>query len=49
MKKTKFILKAVAKIAEFSAKSAAGSASFAGCYQPKEPADLKAMLKKKGK
>lgn len=46
MKKDKIILKAVAKIAEFSAKKAAGAASFAGCYQPKEPVNLKAMLKK---
>lgn len=49
MKKTKIFYRAVAKIAEFSAKKAAGSASFAGCYQPKEPANLKAMLKKEVK
>ena len=46
MKKDKKILKAVARIAAFSAMKAAGAASFAGCYQPKEPVDLKAMLKK---
>ena len=36
----------LAMIAELAAKAGAGSASFAGCYQPKEPKNIKAMLKK---
>lgn len=40
------IFKAVAKAAEIAARSAAGSASLAGCHQPKEPVELKAVLKK---
>lgn len=43
------VFKAVAKVAEIAARSAAGSASLAGCHQPKEPSNLKVMLKKNSK
>lgn len=40
------ILKAFATIAELAAKAGAGSASLAGCCQPKEPKNIDAVLKK---
>lgn len=39
------ILNYVAKLALNAAKSAAGSASWVGCYQPKEPKSLKDIRK----
>lgn len=48
MKKVKQIaVKAAKKMAVVSAKNACGSASFSFFGQPKEPADLKKMLKSK--
>lgn len=40
------ILKFIAMIAELAAKVGAGSASMAGCHQPKEPKNINAILKK---
>lgn len=40
------ILSAMALIAGFTAKVAAGSASFFGCHQIKEPSNISAVLKK---
>ena len=40
------ILKALATIAELAAKAGAGSASLAGCCQPKEPKNIDTVLKK---
>lgn len=40
------ILKLFAIIAELAAKAGAGSASMAGCHQPKEPKNINAILKK---
>lgn len=40
------ILKVLATIAELAAKVGAGSASLAGCCQPKEPKNIYAVLKK---
>ncbi|MCM1221272.1 MAG: cyclic lactone autoinducer peptide [Lachnospiraceae bacterium] len=42
------ILKLIAIIAELAAKAGAGSASMAGCHQPKEPTAL-LMAKKQSK
>lgn len=42
----KAILKMVAKVAKVSAEKAAGSASWWGCYQPKEPVQVKKFMKK---
>ncbi len=39
------VAKTIAKVALKSAKTAHGAASFFGPYQPKEPANLKKMLK----
>lgn len=36
----------LAKVAETAAKSAAGSASWWGTHQPKEPKELKMLIKK---
>lgn len=41
----KVVANAVAKLALKSAKTACGAASFYGPYQPKEPANLKHLLK----
>lgn len=41
------VLKNVAKAVLGTAKAACGAASFWECYQPKEPAALKKMMKKK--
>lgn len=41
----KVVANAVAKLALKSAKAACGAASGYGPYQPKEPANLKQMLK----
>lgn len=40
------ILRLIAMIAELAAKAGAGSASMAGCHQPKEPKNINAILKK---
>lgn len=40
------IFKVLASIAELAAKAGAGSASLAGCCQPKEPKNINAVLKK---
>ncbi len=40
------ILKVLAAIAELAAKAGAGSASLAGCYQPKEPKNINTVLQK---
>ncbi len=40
------ILKLIAMIAELAAKAGAGTASLAGCHQPEEPKNIKAILKK---
>ena len=40
----KFVLKSVAKLAKSAARRAYGAASFFDFHQPKEPANLKAML-----
>lgn len=39
------MLKVIAMIAELAAKAGAGSASLAGCYQPAEPKNIKAIYK----
>lgn len=39
------VLNAVAKVALGTAKKACGAASMWECYQPKEPAGLKKMMK----
>ena len=44
-KKLMDMFKLIAKIAELAAKAGAGSASFAGCHQPAEPKNIKAILK----
>lgn len=41
------ILKVLATIAEIAAKVGAGSASLAGCCQPKEPDNINDVLNKK--
>ncbi len=48
MKKTvkKTVLDAIAKAVLGTAKAACGAASLWECYQPKEPAALKKMMKK---
>lgn len=40
------VLKMVAKVAKVSAVKAAGSASWWGCYQPKEPVQIKRIMNK---
>lgn len=45
MKFNEIVAKAIAKIALNSAKTACGAASFFGAYQPKEPVNLKKLLK----
>lgn len=40
------IIKLFAMIAELAAKAGAGSASLAGCHQPKEPKNINAILNK---
>lgn len=45
-KKLMDMFKLIAMIAELAAKAGAGSASLAGCYQPAEPKNIKAILKK---
>lgn len=47
MKAKEIAAKALAAIALKSAKAACGAASFFGIYQPKEPAALKEVMKKK--
>lgn len=39
-------LKILAVIAEIAAKAGSGSASLAGCHQPKEPKNIDTVLKK---
>lgn len=41
----KVVANVIAKLALKSAKAACGAASFYGPYQPKEPANLKELLK----
>ncbi len=45
MKVNEMIAKTIAKLALKSAKAACGAASFFGPYQPKEPANLKDIIK----
>ena len=45
MKVKEIIAKAIAKLVYKSAKTACGAASFYGPYQPKEPANLKNIVK----
>lgn len=45
MKVSEAVAKTVAKLALKSAKTACGAASFFGPYQPKEPANLKDIVK----
>lgn len=45
MKASEKIAKVITKIALKSAKTACGAASIYGPYQPKEPANLKNMVK----
>lgn len=40
------IIKLFAMIAELAAKAGAGSASLAGCHQPKEPKNINVILNK---
>ncbi|GHV47129.1 hypothetical protein FACS189499_04080 [Clostridia bacterium] len=42
----KKVLKSVANMSLFAAKTAAGAVSLMGAYQPKEPADIAARLAK---
>lgn len=45
MKVSEMVAKVIAKLALKSAKAACGSASCFGPYQPKEPANLKDIVK----
>lgn len=45
MKVKEMVAKAIAKVALKSAKAACGAASYYGPYQPKEPANLKDIVK----
>lgn len=45
MKVGEMVANAIAKLALKAAKAASGSASFFGPYQPKEPANLKDIVK----
>lgn len=45
MKVKAMVAKAIAKLAFKSAKMACGAASYYGSYQPKEPANLKDVVK----
>lgn len=45
MKVREMVAKAIAKLALKSAKAACGAASCFGPYQPKEPANLKNIIK----
>lgn len=47
MRLSKFIANSIAKLALVAAKEASGTASWYGSGQPKEPKNLKEMLKKK--
>ncbi len=42
----KTLLKALAACSKYAAIKAAGTTSYAGCYQPKEPQALKNLKKK---
>lgn len=45
MKAKKVVANIIAKVALKSAKAACGAASYYGPYQPKEPANLKNLIK----
>lgn len=47
MKMTKLAAKAFSKVAANAAKTAAGTASWCGTCQPKEPANIRERLAKK--
>lgn len=47
MKLSKMVANAISKIAFVAVREAAGAASWSGTCQPKEPKNLKEMLKRK--